>query len=275
MSQQFRDFLCRSGTGLIRSTKRRNTYHTMFNYGVCIPVELRCPFISFLAIIGLAKFRPRVRMSIMAAISAYVESQRHLEATLFLVGTILAELYPIREKHAASASFRAPRSQMQKALAGLFFFFALLASYPPLGAEKALFWSPFRGLASVILGQDEEILAAFFSVISSALLVYIASRSPFLQGVSTTPLEKLVGKTSLSLYCVHQALINWVGYRSILLFWSITGSDTNWRFELGIGIAFVFQTTVTVCAADIFWRFVDALCVDFTRWVERMCIVSS
>jgi peptidoglycan/LPS O-acetylase OafA/YrhL len=248
-------------------------------YGVqlwTIPVELRCSLISFVTIIGLAKVTPRMRMGILAAMGIYLESQRHPEVTLFLAGSILAELYLIREEHLASLQFtRSPETRAQKTRASMLFVFGLfLASYPPVNAEKARFWSLFRWIAIAVLGtEDKDVVAYFFSILASMLLVYIASRSQFLQGVFTTPLGRYLGKTSFSLYCVHQALINWFGYRSILFWWSMTGSDSVWRYEVGIGIAFVFQTAVTFCAADIFWRLVDAPCVDFTKWVEKKCVV--
>jgi peptidoglycan/LPS O-acetylase OafA/YrhL len=248
-------------------------------YGVqlwTIPVELRCSFISFLAIIGLAKVRSPVRIGVVAAIAVYFQLQRHPEATLFLAGTILAELHLIHEERAAVTSSRITESQAQKLRATLLFIFGLfLASYPPHGAAKALFWSPFRWIGSLIVGETEDALTYLYTTIASTLLVYVADRSPFLQDMFTTPVAKYLGKVSFAFYCVHQAMINWFGYRSILFFWTFTGRQTLFQYEFGIGIAWVFQTVVTFWAADLFWRFVDAPCVRFTKWVESVCVISS
>jgi hypothetical protein len=73
------------------------------------------------------------------------------------------------------------------------------------------------------------------------------------------------------LYCVHQALVNWFGYQSILFWWSIVGRDTVLRYEVGIGIAFVVQTVVTIWASDLIYKFVDQPSVGFGRWLEQLC----
>jgi peptidoglycan/LPS O-acetylase OafA/YrhL len=119
-----------------------------------------------------------------------------------------------------------------------------------------------------------EILHLYVTL-SSVMLIYIVSRSPFLQGVFSTPLARYLGKTSFALYCVHQAMINWFGYRSMLFFWTFTGNETTARYELGLIIAWFFQTIVTVWAADIFWRFVDLPTVGITKRLEDMCVVRS
>lgn len=253
----------------------RKTKH--IPYGVqlwTIPVELRCSLVSFLTIIGLAKVRPHLRLVITAAIGFYFQLQRHPEATLFLVGSILAELHlECTERDTYSSFSRAPESRMQKARAvSLFLFGLFLASYPPHGAAKALFWGPFHWLANLIVTDNADADLYFYQTIASTILVYVANRSPSIQKLFTTPLAAYLGKTSFALYCVHQALINWFGYRTILLMWSFTGRDTLWRYEAGIVLTFVFQTILSVWVADIFWRLVDAPSVGLTKRLEKACI---
>jgi peptidoglycan/LPS O-acetylase OafA/YrhL len=165
---------------------------------------------------------------------------------------------------------------MQKMRVFLLFFFGLfLASYPPHGAAKALFWGPFHWLAKILVTDNSDADLYFYQTIASTLLVYVANRSPSLQKVFTTPLAIYLGKISFALYCVHQALINWFGYRTILLMWSYTGRDTLFRYEAGIVLTFIFQTILSIWAADVFWRFVDAPSVGFTKRVEKVCIGGS
>jgi peptidoglycan/LPS O-acetylase OafA/YrhL len=273
--QQFTDFA--SQVWDWSDPLNRRTKH--IPYGVqlwTIPVELSCSFISFLALIGLAKVRPTVRMSIITAMGVYFQFRRHPEATLFLAGTNLAELYLIRQARATSAHSRNSESRAQKIQSGLLFVFGLIvASYPPHGADKSPFSAPFYYIASFIVRDSAHLFLHLFNTIASTILVYVVSRSPFLQGIFTTPLARYLGKISFALYCVHQALINWFGYRSMLYFWTFTGNDTTCRYELGLGIAWLFQTIVTIWAADIFWRFVDLPTVGFTKWIEEICVVRS
>jgi peptidoglycan/LPS O-acetylase OafA/YrhL len=254
----------------------RRTQH--IPYGVqlwTIPVELSCSFVSFLALIGLAKVRPVMRMAITTAIGAYFQFKRHPEATLFLAGTTLAELYLIRQERVAFAPSRKSETQSQKIQSCLLFVVGLfIASYPPSGANKGTFSAPLYHVAYFLFGDMLEILHLYVTL-SSVMLIYIVSRSPFLQGVFSTPLARYLGKTSFALYCVHQAMINWFGYRSMLFFWTFTGNETTARYELGLIIAWFFQTIVTVWAADIFWRFVDLPTVGITKRLEDMCVVRS
>lgn len=275
MSQQFADFSSQVWDWADPLNPKTNH----LPYGVqlwTIPVELRCSFISFLTIIGLAKVRPAIRMGIIAAIAVYFQLRLHPEPTLFLAGTILAEVHLIHQDRIASLPSRHSESRAQKIQAGLWFIFGLfLISYPPRGARKALFWSPFYYIGSLIVSDKGEAMLNLFTTIASVLLVYVVSRSPSLQDLFTTRFAQYLGKVSFSLYCVHQALINWFGYRSILFFWTFTGRDTLWSYELGIGIAWVFQTVATFWAADVFWRLVDLPSVGVTKRLEQVCIVSS
>ncbi|KAJ5061029.1 acyltransferase 3 [Bipolaris maydis] len=251
-------------------------------YGVqlwTIPIELSCSFISFLALIGLAKVRQAVRMSITTTIAVYFLFQNHPEATLFLAGTTLAELYLIRQESAAAAAAAAPgrstESREQKIQSSLLFGFGMfVASYPTAEGEKALFSAPLHYVASTLFGPSIR-CPNLFVTIGTVILVYVVSRSPFLQTMFTTQLAKYLGKISFALYCVHQAMINSFGYRSMLFLWSFTGNDTVYRYELGLFLSWVVQTTLTIWAADVFWRFVDIPSVGISRRLEEWCLVNS
>jgi peptidoglycan/LPS O-acetylase OafA/YrhL len=254
----------------------RRTFHIPYAVQLwTIPVELSCSFVSFLALIGLAKVRPALRMGIMAAIGAYFQFKRHPEATLFLAGTILAELYLIRQERAKSAPSQTSETQTQKIQSCILFVIGLyIASYPPNGGGKGTFSAPLYHVAYFLFGTSVEILHLYVTI-ASVILVYAVSCSPLLQRMFTTPLARYLGKTSFALYLVHQAMINWFGYRSMLFFWTFTGNDTTARYELGLLISWFFQTIVTVWAADIFWRFVDLPTVGITKRLEEACVVKS
>lgn len=243
-------------------------------YGVqmwTIPVELQSSFVTFLTLVGTAKTRPKIRMSIITGLGLYFLYRKHPEATQFLAGTLLAELYLIRNERAVAAPSRKEETQTQKIQASLLFILGLfLASYPPRRAEHGTFSAPLVYLASFLVPDPGQNLN-FYVTIAGVLLVYITSRSPFLQSFFTTSLARYLGKISFGFYLVHQALINWFGYRSILFFWTFTGHDTLFRYELGLIITWVFQTAATIWAGDLFWRYVDAPTVGFTKWTEDVC----
>jgi peptidoglycan/LPS O-acetylase OafA/YrhL len=238
-----------------------------------IPIELRCSVISFVMLLGLAKARPVVRMATLAAVATYFQYRHRPETTLFLAGTILAELHLIHQEHVSLSEEQESPARKLKASA-LFTLGLILASYPARGAKHAPFSAPLHRLATLLFIPDtNDAKLYFWTTIASVLLVGTVSRSRFLQQLFTTRVATYLGKVSFALYCVHQALINWIGYRSILFWWGITGRESTEGYEAGIAIAWGLQTVVTVWAADVFWRGVDVPCVKFTRWIERVCFV--
>jgi peptidoglycan/LPS O-acetylase OafA/YrhL len=240
-----------------------------------IPVELRSSFISFLTLVGLAKVRPVMRMGITTALGAYFQFKRHPEVTLFLAGNTLAELYLIRQERATSNLSQQLETQRQKIQSCVLFVISLfIASYPLHYAEKGRFSASLYHVAKFFFGE-KLIIFDFYVTLSSVMLIYVVSCSPFLQGVFLTRVGKYLGKISFALYCVHQALINWFGYRSILFFWTLTGNKTTGRYEFGLVLSWIFQTIATIWAADMFWRFIDLPTVRIAKRLEEMCFVQS
>ncbi|KAF2008179.1 hypothetical protein P154DRAFT_550276 [Amniculicola lignicola CBS 123094] len=228
-----------------------------------IPVEFKCSLISFISIIGVGKVSSWVRLWTLAAIGVYLHARGHPESALFLAGTVLAELHLIRQEKAAESPLIKEESRTQILRDTSIFILGLyLASYPRHGGDKSPFWAPFYPLAKYTVGETGKSCLYFFTSTASVLLVYIVSRSATLQRIFTTPLARYLGKTSFALYCVHQILILWFGFRIIVFIWTITGRDTIFAFELGMAIAFLMQTVVTIC-------------VKFTKWLEGLCALKA
>lgn len=251
-----------------------------------IPVELKCSFITFVAFLGVAKCRPYIRMIALGALALYFYCRKHADPPLFIGGTIIAELYLQRQDNAqapeqgSSVSDKpskapAEESSSHKFLHGALFSFGLfVVSFPRQGSNKALFYAPFYRVGSLVAGRGKSTFD-FYTCIGAVIVVYAVSCSRWLQRFFTTPLARYLGKTSFALYCVHQPLISWFGYRTILVMWKITGRDTFWGYELGWGLAFLFILTMSVWAADVFYRGVDVPSVRFARWLEQKCEGSS
>jgi peptidoglycan/LPS O-acetylase OafA/YrhL len=275
--KQFRDFVSQVWTWSdpLARQKQNPSYGSQL---WTIPIELRCSLLIYVALIGLAKVRPTIRMSVNVAMGVYFLLESHPEVTLFLSGTILAELYLIRQEHTlirqehtVSPPSRNSESRKQRIQSCLLFVLGLFfASYPLHCGEESTFTAPLYRVSSFLIGKSIS-SPNLFVTIGSVLLVYVVSRSPFLQDMFTTSVARYLGKTSFALYCVHQAMIDWFGYRSMLFFWSFTGHDTVFRFESGLVLAWIFQTIATIWVADIFWRFVDVPTISITKWLEEIC----
>jgi peptidoglycan/LPS O-acetylase OafA/YrhL len=156
----------------------------------------------------------------------------------------------------------------------LFFIGLFLVSYPRRRARTGTFSALLYSFATMLFDDDND-KVNFYITIACIMMVWSVSRSRFLQGWFSTPVAKYLGKTSFALYCVHQALINWFGYRSMLFFWTLTGKQTTSRYELGLVLAWIIQTIATIWVADIFWRFIDLPTVRITKRLEEMCVIRS
>jgi peptidoglycan/LPS O-acetylase OafA/YrhL len=241
-----------------------------------IPVELRCSMITWITLMGLGKVKPTLRILFMASLGIWSYCRSHTDPTLFLAGAILAELLLARaESSSASKAGVEVETQKEKYWNWAAFFFGLfLASYPRRGGDKALGWPIFHSIGTLIVGNKGKTLLDFFTTVGPILLVWAVSRSVSLKRMFSTPFAKYLGKISFALYCVHQPLISWFGYRNILFWWSVTGNETLISYELGFAIAFSIQTVITVWAADLFCRLVDDPSVRFARWLEGTIVAS-
>jgi peptidoglycan/LPS O-acetylase OafA/YrhL len=241
-----------------------------------IPIELRCSLLSFVMLLGLAKVRPVVRMATLTFVAVYAHYRNHPEPALFLAGAVLAELHLIHQEHLSVSSVSEPHESPAHKLkaTALFTLSLLLASYPARGAQHAPFSAPLYRFATLLcIPSTGDAKLHFWTSAAAILLVGTVSRSRFLQALFTTRVATYLGNTSFALYCVHQALINWFGYRGILFLWQFTGRESTVGYEAGVAITWVVQTVATVWAADVFWRGVDKPCVKFTRWIEKVCFV--
>jgi peptidoglycan/LPS O-acetylase OafA/YrhL len=231
-----------------------------------VPVALKNSYVVWIALLGLAKTRPLIRVTLNISLAIYLYARSHKDPMLFIAGCVLAELYLDRAEKSPKASADDKTQQKNIKDWALFFFALFLASYPKGGGKGLLGWGLLQALSAMIVGENN--LWEFFISLGSILLVYVVSQSATLQRMFSTPLAKYLGKISFSLYCVHQPLISWFGYRSILFWWRITGNGSWVTYELGIMIAFMIQLVITVWVADLFCTAVDEPSVRFSKWLE-------
>jgi peptidoglycan/LPS O-acetylase OafA/YrhL len=232
-----------------------------------IPVELRCSFITWTVVFGLSRTRPIIRMTIMASLCLYLYARFHPYPPLFIAGAVFAEIYLAREESPDTSV----ETTGHKVKSGVLFTCALfLLSYPRRGGETTPGYSLLYKLGSLFVEIEPKgtLPIYFFPHIGAMLLVYSVSQSKsLLQPIFTTPLAKYLGKISFALYCVHTPLLNWVGYRIIIFWWtSPLGNNVGWL--VGFSMLFV----IVIFAADIFNRTVDEPCVRLAKWLENKCL---
>ncbi|KAK8080153.1 acyltransferase [Apiospora hydei] len=109
----------------------------------------------------------------------------------------------------------------------------------------------------------------FWGTIAAVALVFVLDRAPLLQRLFTTPLARYLGRISYSLYLVHVPILHGLGFWAGKFFLEITGSETDSGYVLGVAAAVAVVWVVTIWAADLGWRYVDAPAVRFAAWVHR------
>ncbi|KAK8051589.1 hypothetical protein PG993_002974 [Apiospora rasikravindrae] len=113
----------------------------------------------------------------------------------------------------------------------------------------------------------------FWPTIAAVALIFALDRSPLLQRLFTTPFARYLGRISYSLYLVHVPILHGLGYWAGKFFLETTGSETDSGYVLGVTAAAVVVWVVTIWAADLGWRYVDAPAVRFAGWVYRKVAV--
>lgn len=113
----------------------------------------------------------------------------------------------------------------------------------------------------------------YWTAWGALLIVWSTSNSLILQRLFNHRISQYLGKISFGLYLVHGCIIQTIGYLLFAFFWSIIGYDAPARKELGFVLASIIIFAVTIWAADIFTRLVDAPSLRVARWLEQKCLV--
>ncbi|KAH6712652.1 acyltransferase 3 [Leptodontidium sp. MPI-SDFR-AT-0119] len=222
-----------------------------------IPIQFRASMIVFLALLGLARTKPKVRSCCLLLLAVYSLQQKKWPVALFLAGVMMAEW------NLNNVSERAIRIVLYRAsfIIGLY-----LGSYP-----RAQYAGP-ASLGFIWLSQitDDD---RYWQAYGAILLLWSISKDRVLQRLLTGSLLRYLGNISFSLYLVHGPVLHLFGYSLVPYVWELTGSDTTTRSQLGIGLSLIALTPIVLWVADVFWRLVDKPCGVLVARVESMCFV--
>ncbi|KAI9698871.1 MAG: hypothetical protein M1820_007378 [Bogoriella megaspora] len=236
-----------------------------------IPTEFRSSLFLFLCLIGLARCKSYLRISILCGISYVVLRSDRWELLLFLSGAILAELDLIR---AASMTARGEKEIRMGPLRKAFWSTVALAalylmSFPDEWGNE----TPGFVYLDSLIPEWFSVGYRYWQAFGSIMLVWAVNNAPFLQDPFNTPAIQYLGKISYALYLMHGPVIHVIGYAIEPWAWSITGSDTEAQYKAGFLISTVLIIPCLLWAADLFWRAFDIPCVRFARWIETQCTV--
>ncbi|KAI0490149.1 acyltransferase family-domain-containing protein [Xylaria cf. heliscus] len=259
-----------------------------------LPIEFRSSLVVFTMLLALSKCTRRARVVITLCVAFYSFWYFHWCELLFVGGMLAVESslpsqrlasthglgvdearVGFRVRRTRSPWYGPSRSQALRRVCCLVAFLTTLfiLGMPEQGRGAADSYG-FRTLVELIPARFDAAGAAdcFWKPVAAVCLVLVIDKSRFLQGIFTTRLAQYLGRVSFALYLVHMLILHSLGYWLGEYFLQLTGSDSNWRYGAGVGLAGVTVGCVIIWAADLGSRFVDANAVRFTAWAYgKLC----
>lgn len=299
LGAQFGDYV-RTVLELVDPLADRADWTWVYNPAMwTLPHELRGSLLVYGALLALSRCKSSARLLVTVGMASWALYCVYWPQFLFLSGMLLADLRlhsqprtpeedeeeklctldgewksAVTRSNSSWKSVVARRwsSQYVQAAAQIamyvFVLYVLGAPEWHLGGDKA---PGYIWLAQLVPSQyiAAELPGHFWGTMAAAALIFVLDRSPLLQRLFTTPLARYLGRISYSLYLVHVPILHGMGWWAGKFFLGYTGSDTNSGYVLGVTGAVVVVWVVTIWAADLGWRYVDAPAVRFACWVHR------
>ncbi|KAI1503162.1 acyltransferase family-domain-containing protein [Biscogniauxia marginata] len=253
-----------------------------------LPIEFRSSLTVFGLLLALSRCTSRTRMAIGSCVALYSIWFIHWAEFLFIGGMLVAdaglafrassEAKPklrFEDEIGRSWWLRIPRSQALGSffsLAGFVtsLFVLSMPKFERNGANSA----GFRTLAAMVPGHFHQAGSGdyFWLPLAAVCLVMSIDSSRLLQRPFTTRFARYLGQISYSLYLIHLVILQSVGFIMGKYFVSLTGSETNLQYFAGILCATILFWPITIWAADLGWRFIDAKVVKFAGWTyNKLC----
>ncbi|RYC58543.1 hypothetical protein CHU98_g7682 [Xylaria longipes] len=259
-----------------------------------LPIEFRSSLVIFTMLLALSRCTTRARVVITLCVAFYSFWYFRWGELLFIGGMLIVES-SLRSQRSASmhvlgvdeinVGFKVRRHRspcsapsrgqifLRLCCISAFLTSLFILSMPEQGRGAANSYG-FRTLVELIPARFRDAGAAdcFWKPVAAIFLVLLIDNSQFLQRIFTTRLAQYLGRVSFALYLVHMLILHSLGYWLGKHFLQFTGSDSNWQYGTGIGLAAVTIGCVIIWAADLGSRFVDANAVWFTAWAyAKLC----
>ncbi|EFX06163.1 hard surface-induced protein [Grosmannia clavigera kw1407] len=255
-----------------------------------LPVEFDCSLVIFLCQAAFCRLRPQVRMLLMAGIVCYAHSYLFWEIFLFSGGMLLCDLHfhldgtgssGSSSSNTASEAAVPPvisarnRRQLRNAVSIFSFATALFILSIPDDNQGGPHTPGYRTLFSMVtdvyrLRNERD---NFWIPPAAVLLVWTIDRTPFLQRPFNSAFAQFLGTISYSMYLVHGPLIWTAGHWLVCHTTALTGTDTDFRYGLGIALSALVLWPIIIYLADLVTRTVDVRAVSFGRWLYERWVV--
>ncbi|EEU34919.1 uncharacterized protein NECHADRAFT_39684 [Fusarium vanettenii 77-13-4] len=257
-------------------------------------LEFRGSYIVYLAVLGLAFWRPHLRRLALGTLVAYWFYFGLWDVFAFLAGLYLAEVHVWSNPEAMSEEAKLPQYSLlgQRTKPSLISFTTIrtylsfiLGVWLVCLNDHGSLPPGYRILELVESSRwenDWDTISQCWRTTGSVLVVYAISKSAHLQRpLNSTPIQYL-GKISFPLYLVHQSVyhIFQQPLRDSLWYVATWGpfpgtpeaNNHTAQFAFSWLGGFAFSSAINLCAAHLYTRFIDQRCVELAKNLDRSII---
>ncbi|KAI1077157.1 acyltransferase 3 [Whalleya microplaca] len=249
-----------------------------------LPMEFRSSLVIFGMLLALSQLQSGMRLLIILCVVLYSLFYAHWPELLFVGGMLLADFqfhFYNRPDICRTESVERPMCLVKAkyhTLQTISSVVMFLASLYVLGMPKLELGGGdvpgFKTLGSMIpeIYHATGAMSHFWPSLAAICLIFSIESAPFLQGMFTCSVAQYLGRISYSLYLTHLIILHSFGFRAGKFFIGLTGSGNDLNYFAGVSLTSVVYWAVTLWAADLGWRFVDAQVVRFASWTYgRLC----
>ncbi|KAJ5132191.1 acyltransferase 3 [Penicillium atrosanguineum] len=253
-----------------------------------MPLEFRGSCVVYLAVLGLAFWRPQLRRLALAALMAYWFYFGLWDIFAFLTGLYLAETRLLSGVRAEDGEPKLPYYSWTPSIKSIDFstvrtaFCFVLGIYLVCLGDDGELPPGYQFLKLVESSRwenDWAVMSKSWKTVGAVLVVYAISQSPRLQNpLNSAPMQYL-GRISFSLYLVHQSIYHLVRDPVRNFLWYIATREaypgTQAASEFTVPFAFtwlvgyIIMSAVNIYVADLYTRFVDERCVRGAKKIDR------
>jgi peptidoglycan/LPS O-acetylase OafA/YrhL len=256
-----------------------------------MPMEFRGSCIVYIAVLGLAFWRPQLRRIALGCLMSYWFYFGLWDVFGFLAGLYLAEMR-LLGANSADEEFKLPyhslklgrwTSNMNINFSAIWnyscFIFGIYLLCLSDDGELPPGYLFLKTVESSRWENDWAVLSKCWKTAGSVLVVYAISQLPRLQGpLSSRPMQYL-GKISFSLYLVHQSVYHLVRdpVRNFLWYMatreSYPGTENASQFTVPFAftwlVGYVIMSVINLYAAHMYTKYIDERCVEMAKKLDK------
>lgn len=245
-----------------------------------IPVEFKGSMVLFILLVAAAGLKQGWRIGLVVLVTIFCFASQRWEVATFTGGALVAELHLIaaarQEKSCAlplDEKAPAPKipSQVRKyaiiLLKSMVFVFSLyVLSFPDDAADTTPgFWWLNR-ITPPIYNQHY----LFWHAFAALFVIWSIETLSLMRKFLSLSFPQYLGKISYGLYLVHGPLLHSAGFAMQPKIWQTIGHDTMVKWVGGLVLGWLTMLILSIVAAHLFYKLVDAPLVRATKWVEGL-----